>query len=126
MRREKPIEIIDLTYNIEEGMITFNAPWHTPISIKQLGRYEIEGRETREVVLGTHSGTHVDAPLHFIKNGMSIDKISLNKMIGDVAIVDFSNLGDNGVVTREMLSLHPLAGMYSLRFSTQDQRFDLR
>lgn len=96
-------EIIDLTYNIEEGMLTFNAPWHPHVSIKQLGRIGLEGRETREITFGTHTGTHMDAPLHFIKNGGSIEKIELSNLIGDVSIVDFSTVTYENPVTKEML-----------------------
>jgi arylformamidase len=97
-------EIIDLTYHIEEGMTTFNAPWHPLVLIQQLGRHEFEGRETRKICLGTHTGTHVDAPLHFIKGGKSIDEIPLDKLVGKVTIVDFSYLKENEPVTKEMLS----------------------
>ena len=62
-------KIIDLTHTIEEGMTTFESSWHPLVSIKQLGRFGFEGRETRKLTMGTHTGTHVDAPLHFIKNG---------------------------------------------------------
>jgi len=101
---DKMNEIIDLTYDLEEGMITFNAPWHPPFSITQLGRHDFEGRETRKVTFGTHTGTHTDSPLHFIKRGKSIEKIPLDKLIGEVTIVDFSQLGDNEAVTKKMLS----------------------
>ncbi|MBS3165646.1 cyclase family protein [Candidatus Woesearchaeota archaeon] len=96
--------IIDLTYEIEEGMTTFGAYWHIPVKITQLGRHETEGRETRKLEMSTHTGTHVDSPLHFIKGGKSIDKISLYKLIGPVTIVDYSHLNKNEMVTEEMLS----------------------
>src|SRR5574337_1838289 len=98
------MDIIDLSYNIEEGMITFNAPWHPVVYIKQLGRITFEGRETREISFGTHTGTHIDAPLHFIKGGKSVDYIPLQKLVGEVTIIDFSHLKENEAVTSEMLS----------------------
>lgn len=98
------MEIIDLTYDVEEGMTTFNAPWHPPVSITQLGRLGIEGRETRKISFGTHTGTHMDAPLHFIKGGKSVDEISLNKLIGSVTIVDYSYLKEGQGITKEMLN----------------------
>lgn len=97
------MKIIDLTHPIEEGMITFGAHWHPVVSIKQLGRINMEGRESREITFGTHTGTHVDAPLHFIDNGKSIDKISLDNLIGPIQIIDYSHLKENDAVTKEML-----------------------
>ncbi|HJP17165.1 MAG: cyclase [Gammaproteobacteria bacterium] len=95
---------IDLTYPIEEGMTTFAAPWHPEVSIRQLGRLNIEGRETREVCLGTHTGTHADAPRHFIKDRPTIDQIPLEKLIGKVTIIDFSNLNEDEAITEKMLA----------------------
>lgn len=97
------MEIIDLTYTIEEGMTTFSSHWHPIVEITQIGRHGFEGRETKKIVLGTHTGTHMDAPLHFIEGGNSIDNIPLSKLIGPVSIFDFSHLGENEAVTKEML-----------------------
>lgn len=96
-------KIVDLTHEIHEGMLTFNASWHTKVSIKILGRHEKEGRVTREMTLGTHAGTHTDAPLHFIVEGKSIDEIPLEKLVGQVTIVDFSDLSKDAEVTEKML-----------------------
>ncbi|MGD0534561.1 MAG: cyclase family protein [Methanoregula sp.] len=98
------MEIIDLAYEIEEKMSIFDAPWHAPVTITQMGRIDCEGRETRRVCLGTHAGTHMDAPLHFIPGGDPVGRIPLEKLIGPVTIVDLTHLGKNGVVTREMLA----------------------
>jgi arylformamidase len=97
------MKIVDLTYDIHEGMTTFDAPWHPKVSVKQLGRHGHEGRETREVTFGTHTGTQVDAPLHFISRGRSIEQMSLKKLIGPVTIIDFSNFKENAVVVPEVL-----------------------
>src|ERR1700731_3706126 len=72
------MKIIDLSLPIEEGMMTFPTHWHPVVEITILGRHGIEGRETRKLVLGTHIGTHADAPRHFIPNGKSIDEVLLN------------------------------------------------
>lgn len=96
-------KIIDLTYPIEEGMLTFHAHWHPKVSIEQLGKIEVEGRESRKILFGTHTGTHVDAPLHFISNGKSIDEIPLSKLNGKITIIDFSDLEENASITKEML-----------------------
>ncbi len=95
--------MIDLSYNIEEGMLTFAAPWHPVVSIKQLGRIHVEGRESRKISFGTHTGTHIDSPLHFIHEGTSIDDIPLNKLVGPVTIIDFSNLRKNEHISKKML-----------------------
>jgi len=83
--------IIDLTFPIHEGMTTFPVHWHPMVEITQLGRHGIEDRETRKIVLGTHTGTHCDAPRHFVKDGQTIDQIPLDRFIGPAYVVDFSD-----------------------------------
>ena len=69
---------IDLTHTIQEGMITAPAPWHPPVEISQLGRHCLEGRESYKLVLGSHTGTHMDTPAHMVANGSPrIDEIPL-------------------------------------------------
>lgn len=38
-----------------------------------------------------HTGTHIDAPLHFVRGGQSVDQISLNTLIGKVYIAECEN-----------------------------------
>ena len=39
------------------------------------------------ISLCTHNGTHIDAPIHFIKDGNGVDEISLEKFIGPCCVV---------------------------------------
>jgi len=82
--------IVDLSMVIEEGMQTFGAPWHPYVEISQLGRHGIENRETRKIVLGTHTGTHMDAPRHFIPKGETVENIALDQLVGPASVLDFS------------------------------------
>jgi arylformamidase len=38
--------------------------------------------------LGAHSGTHIDAPMHFIADGASIDRVALEPLIGSARVID--------------------------------------
>ncbi len=38
--------------------------------------------------LGAHSGTHIDAPQHFIRDGVSIDKVPLDALIGRARVIE--------------------------------------
>jgi arylformamidase len=41
--------------------------------------------------LGAHSGTHIDAPMHFIADGMPIDQVSLDRLIGAARVIDIAD-----------------------------------
>src|ERR1041385_2726237 len=38
--------------------------------------------------MGAHSGTHIDAPMHFIATGAPLDQVPLNPLIGSARIID--------------------------------------
>lgn len=73
-------------------MQTFAAYWHPNVEVVQLGRHGIENRETRKLVLGTHTGTHIDAPRHFIPNGLTVDRIPLDQLNGPCELLDLSQI----------------------------------
>jgi kynurenine formamidase len=80
--------LIDLSFPIHEGMTTFPSHWHPMVEVSQLGRHGIEDRESRKLVIGTHTGTHMDAPVHFVRGAATIDKLPLELMTGPAAIAD--------------------------------------
>lgn len=86
-------KIIDLSMILEEGMISFPQPWHPIVEIVQLGRHEVEGRETRKITMGTHTGTHIDAPRHFIPDAPTVDEIPLDQMNGLASVLNLTDFG---------------------------------
>lgn len=94
--------IIDLTFPIHEGMLTFPAPHHPFVEITQLARHGVENRETRRISLGTHTGTHCDAPLHFIPHGSTVDLIPPETLVGPAIVCDFREFIDRGITTADL------------------------
>src|SRR6266516_931085 len=43
-----------------------------------------------QLILGSHTGTHVDAPKHFFSNGEGVDKIAPETFIGEAVILEMS------------------------------------
>lgn len=97
------MKITDLSMMLEEGMQTFAAHWHPFFESTQLGRHGIENRETRKIILGTHTGTHIDAPRHFIAEGETIENVSLEQINGPAFVVDFSTLPDKYEISKDDL-----------------------
>ncbi len=42
-----------------------------------------------EITLGSHNGTHMDAPRHFYEDGRTIDKLELEKCVGPCRVVSW-------------------------------------
>jgi arylformamidase len=45
--------------------------------------------------MSAHAGTHMDAPLHFVENGKSIDQVSPDVFIGECQVADLAALGSS-------------------------------
>ena len=41
--------------------------------------------------LGAHSGTHIDAPMHFVRDGAPIDRVPLEPLIGPARVIDIAD-----------------------------------
>ena len=73
---------LDLTYDLSAETPCFPRWWHKNNSFEILGTIEVVGRNTSHISVGTHSGTHLDAPSHFIADGESIHELAVYKFIG--------------------------------------------
>ncbi|KIY69494.1 putative cyclase [Cylindrobasidium torrendii FP15055 ss-10] len=78
--------IIDLTHRLDANTSIY--PGDPPFSFSQCTTIEKEGYSVRNLALGTHTGTHVDAPAHFVKDGPTIDQIPLKQFSGKAVVVD--------------------------------------
>jgi arylformamidase len=68
--------------------------------------------------MSSHSGTHVDAPLHFVPGGKTIDQLSLSVLVGAAWVV---NVGAVDKVTAEVLaSVGVPAGVTRLLIRTRN------
>ncbi len=55
------------------------------------------------ICMGAHSGTHMDAPLHFIRSGKSVDRLPLDAVIGPARVV---GIKDRKQITPAELARH--------------------
>jgi len=84
------MEIVDLSLHLYEGMPRFPGKWHTDVRIENTGSYEKNQCLVHKIKLCTHSGTHIDAPKHFFKKGLSIDRIDLKCFITQAHLLDLT------------------------------------
>lgn len=121
---------IDLTHRIREGMTSYPSPNHPTPEVTVLARHETEGRMTRRLVLGTHTGTHADAPLHFVPDGETIDQVSLGTLVGPAVVADLTPVGALEEISRERLEAAlggaPAHPRVLLRFGWDERFVDQR
>ena len=51
-----------------------------------------------EVTFSTHIGTHIEAPYHHLKEGMKVADLSINKLIGNCVVLDFTHKKDKEAI----------------------------
>jgi len=93
------MKIVDLT-------LTIRDQWRWPVKLETVATHEKDYFLERYMSFRPHSFTHVDAPLHFLPDGASIDKVPLEKFYGEAAIIDLSHLGENAGVSAAELEKH--------------------
>lgn len=65
---------------------------------------EKDGVNLTRLTLGSHSGTHLDAPRHFIQDGIGIDQIPPSKLVGESYVADVSDKPIGSGITAQDLS----------------------
>ncbi|WP_343319355.1 cyclase family protein [Arthrobacter sp. TMP15] len=79
------MHIVDLSQPVSSGMQVF--PGDPMVSSRAVATNAADGFQVAELHLGTHSGTHVDAPLHTIDGGMAVDELNLTALCGPARII---------------------------------------
>ena len=84
-----PGKVIDITVPISPSTRVF--PGDPKPSIKSVYTLEVDGCAVSKLSFGSHTGTHVDAPSHILKDGKPVDNLELEGLIGRAVILDFSS-----------------------------------
>lgn len=82
-------KIVDLTYSLDEHAPYWpegNGP--TPFHAKVAATYAKDQYFARDIALPEHFGTHMDAPLHFAPQGLSLDRIPDDRLIVPAVVID--------------------------------------
>jgi arylformamidase len=97
------VEIIDISVPVQPGMVTY--PGDPPVVLERVSSIAAgAGYNLSRLDFGLHSGTHVDAPLHFIAGAASAEALPLDVLAGPAHVVDAT-----AVVSR--LSAVTIAGL---------------
>ena len=118
------MEILDLTLTISNKIPTFPGspcphfiPWE---NIKDDG-YNLE-----LLVLSSHTGTHMDAPHHFLEKGAKIHEISLKKLVSEAVLIKSKKNGGDSITKTDIQKFEKkhgkIDGFSSVIFYTGWQR----
>jgi arylformamidase len=81
------MELIDVSVPIRHGMVVFDGDPEVRTSAHAAMAKGDTANLTR-IDFGVHTGTHVDAPLHFIEGGAGVEAVPLDALVGPAVVVD--------------------------------------
>ena len=79
------MKIVDLTLTVSDKLPTF--PGSPPPSFIPWENIKEDGYNLELLFLSSHTGTHMDAPHHFLEKGAKIHEISLKKLVSEAALI---------------------------------------
>ena len=97
------MKILDLTHLIEEAMPVY--PETEPPKLTPSNTFEQHGFRETLLTMGSHTGTHMDAPAHMLRDGKTLDQFPADKYIGTAYVLDCSDLAGKEI-PKARLQLH--------------------
>ena len=78
---------IDITVPLRHGMVCW--PGDPPVKIKRIRDLDRgDGNTISQLSMGSHTGTHMDAPAHFLRKGIGIDKMPLDRIVARARVIE--------------------------------------
>ena len=89
------MKVIDLTLTISEQIPTFpGSPQPNFINWETL---EKDGYNLELLFLSSHTGTHIDAPYHFLKKGQKIHQITTRRLVTEAILIKIRKVANQSI-----------------------------
>lgn len=112
------MKIYDITVPISEGLPIYEGDPKVLISVAS-SIAEGAPANVSKMCFGVHSGSHVDAPNHFIEGARRVDALDLDKLIGPCRVVEI----DHNAPSIGPEHLEPARGAERVLFKTRNSTF---
>ena len=89
------MKIFDVSVELNEKTVIY--PGNVPLEISVHHEMPEHSTHLSKITMGSHTGTHVDAPRHAVEGGATLDAISLKTFVGPCRVLDFT--GSVGTVS---------------------------
>ena len=91
-RRRRSGKVVDLTHTFTAGFPVYTGASPTRRTIKN---YVPDGFYSQEWTFGEHSGTHMDAPGHFVQGGRLTPDLKPRELMLPIVVIDISKRAAN-------------------------------
>ena len=114
------MQIYDVSVPLSANTPTY--PGDPGIQIKQWLRLANgDPANVSQMNFGLHSGTHVDAPVHFIEGGAKVGSLPLDSLLGEAEVIEVSD--HMGVIDEKFVAANCASGSQRILFKTRNSIF---
>ena len=92
---------VDLSHLVDGGTPVW--PGDPAPEFREKASVQKNGYSVHELRLNNHTGTHLDAPSHVVRGGMTLERIPLETLIGRAVVLDFTDKGSRERINRQDL-----------------------
>lgn len=93
------MKIIDISWPISPTVTEYKD--QRTVTFTHTKTFEKDGGRASVIAMNVHTGTHVDAPAHFLSHGATIDATPLTSLVGPCVVLDCTSIKD--AITAEHL-----------------------
>lgn len=115
------MKLIDISWPIAEAMTAYKD--NRTVKLEPRKRFEKDAVRETLITLSSHTGTHVDAPAHFMRDGVTIDQIPLERLCGDAVVIDMTYVTEK--ITRADLVGLSIPENKIILFKTKNSSLDV-
>lgn len=113
-------ELYDVSVAISPELAVW--PGDPPVAIEQAGDMSKgDAANVTRIIMGAHTGTHMDAPVHFIQGATGVDEFPLDALVGEATVAQLDIDHHIGAADLEKLNLPD--NCQRLLFKTGNSRF---
>jgi kynurenine formamidase len=94
------MRVIDLTHPISGEMPVY-FPWHPKTEVVKTANYKEHRCEVTRLTIGSHTGTHIDAPSHVFEGMPTMDQYDPQLWFIDAQVLDFTGREPRREITEE-------------------------
>ncbi len=96
------MKVIDLTHTICKGMPVYPGTEGPKLDVANT--YEQHGFKETLLTMFSHTGTHMDSPMHLFADGISLDLMSAEHFVGQGLVIDCSDLKEGQKITMKHIN----------------------
>lgn len=90
--------VVDLSHLLTESGLSY-CPSHPRFNSERVLSLHNDGTNVSQLILGSHTGTHLDAPSHFLEGAPTISDVDISSLVGPVVVVDVRGKEPDGAIT---------------------------